>query len=527
MFIFKKIKTENNEQIINYRKIIANKFSEIKLQLQSFRNKKYNNLEKYNQFCEKVNNLMKQKSISNYEKILVNEENTFEKNNENNNNIFINGNEIFINDIEKNNLEKKLLKKNKKWNYNSILGINSFNSNNNTIKKLNRSMTGINIHNNSINNIYNIYNNIDSNKSFNNKSSIIDKKGNEILNKTSNNIFSKINQNYSNKNKLLEDNKINLNIPFDNNHNIYNFSSITSIKKNDKNKTHNLNISKGLNSSKNNSSINIRAKIKEIKKINNKISNIKGSNIPNINKIFFQSKKHSFNISNTNNSSRILIEEQLQSNKNVKKKKAASHEKVKVPSLPSNSENIYFKKLNPFTKNTFCYYREIVLKNNQNIIKYNPLKDIDFVSLCQSPYNFRKSSINLGNNYNYFNIVIYNNNSSNICVQIKIEEIENTVVSSSVKKIIEIYRNYNKFKNMKNFSIDDFIKKECKLHNDMNKDEIGKSVLNQNYNFSLITNKGKRLEFIICSYDEFKMWINGLAFIIKNKNEFIKKNKLI
>ena len=522
-----KNKTKNNEQIINYRKIIANKFTQMKFELQSYRNKKYDNLEEYNKFCEKINNLMREKSISNYENIQ--KENNIINNNENtDNNIFINGNEIIINDVEKNNLEKKLLK-NKKLNYNSIIGIgiNGLNSNNNTKKKLNRSMTGINIHNNSINNIYNIYNNIDNNISFNNKSSIIDKKGNEILNKTSNNIYPKINQNSSKKYKIFEDNKINLNIPFNkNNHEIYNISSVSVINKNDKNKINQLNISKGLNTSKNNSSNNIKAKIKEIKKINNKISNIKGSNIPNINKIFFQSKKNSFNILNNTNSSRVLNDEQFKLNF-VRNKKSSSHEKVKIPSLPFNSDNIYFKKLNPLIKNTFCYYREINLKSNETIVKYNPLKDQDLKSLCESPYNFRKSSINLSNNYNYFNVIIYNNNNSNNCLQIKIEEIENTVVSSSIKKIIEIYRNYNKCKNMKNFSFEDFINKECKLINDMNKEEIEKSALNQNYNFSLITNKGKRLEFIIFSYEEFKMWINGLAFIIKNKNEFIKKIKLI
>ena len=98
-------------------------------------------------------------------------------------------------------------------------------------------------------------------------------------------------------------------------------------------------------------------------------------------------------------------------------------------------------------------------------------------------------------------------------------------MSSSLKKIIEIYRNYNKYKDNNNFSFEEFINNESKLFPDMNREDIEKSAFNQNYNFSLIINKGKRLEFIICSYEEFKMWINGLAFIIKNKKEFIKKDK--
>ena len=51
------------------------------------------------------------------------------------------------------------------------------------------------------------------------------------------------------------------------------------------------------------------------------------------------------------------------------------------------------------------------------------------------------------------------------------------------------------------------------------KEEIEKCINNKNYNF-LIALKGKVIiELIICSYEEFKMWINGLAFLIKNKNE--------
>ena len=30
------------------------------------------------------------------------------------------------------------------------------------------------------------------------------------------------------------------------------------------------------------------------------------------------------------------------------------------------------------------------------------------------------------------------------------------------------------------------------------------------------------IELIICTYEEFKMWINGLAFLIKNKKELIQ-----
>ena len=527
---------KNNEDIINYRKIIADKFEQIKKILELYKNQKIDNMSEYNQFVEKINNSIKQ----NLNKSSVFKfENIFKGNNDNN--TFLNGNNEIINNDEKNNFEKKLLKKNKKTTMGiEINGLNLNMKNDSKIisKKLNRSMTGINIRNNNINNIYNIFNNIDNSISFNNKSNIINNKDKDIMNKTSNNIFSVHKQNLSilNNSKNLENHQINFNIPFNKKkHYIYNISSIPNANNedttNNTNNTNNLNIiTKSLNSNKNKSSINIRAKIKEIKKINNKLSNLKNNNIPNtninINKIIFQSKKSPFHIGNKNNSSRVFIDEQLKLNKLIKQKKATSHEKVNAPSLPLDSHNLYIKKLNPLTKNTFCYYREMLI-DNQNIIKYNPLKNISLDSLCESPYNFKKSSINLNNNYDLINIMIYNNknNNDNIFIKIKIKEIENTVVSSSLKKIIEIYRNYNKYKDNNNFSFEEFINTESKLFPDMNREDIEKSAFNQNYNFSLIINKGKRLEFIICSYEEFKMWINGLAFIIKNKKEFIKKDK--
>ena len=515
----------NNDEINNCRKIISKKINEVKIKLKLYKNKRHGNLNQYNQFYEKINNLLNHnmninKSIFNYDKLVIKEE---QKQNIDNN-YFINGNELIINDIEKNHLEKKLLKKNRKYFYNPLLGIgmNGSTITNNTSKKLNRSMTGMNNGNNSVNNIYNIYNNFDNNINLNNNS-IINNRDKKILNKTSTNIYSKNNFSILNNSKNLEDTQINFNLPFNKKrHNIYNMSSLPNTN-DDKFNNLNLNITKCLNSNKNKSTTNIRAKIKEIKKISNKIANIKNNNIPNMNKISFQTKRSPFHTGN-NNSSRVAIDEQLKLNnifkeKNEKKeKKAYSHGKQNAPSLPLNTQKDYFKKLNPLTKNTLCYYRELINDNNQNNNKYNPLNNIKFDILCKSPYNFIKSNINLSKNYDFISII----ESNNYNLKIKTEEIENTVVSSSIKKIIEIFRNYNKLKDKNNFSLDEFINRESNLYPDMKKEDIKKSAMNHNYNFSLITSKGKRLEFIICSYEEFKMWINGLAFIIKNRNELSK-----
>ena len=51
---------------------------------------------------------------------------------------------------------------------------------------------------------------------------------------------------------------------------------------------------------------------------------------------------------------------------------------------------------------------------------------------------------------------------------------------------------------------------------------IEKCALNKFYNFSLLINEGKRIEIVLCSYEDFKLWINGFAFIIKNKKQIMK-----
>ena len=50
---------------------------------------------------------------------------------------------------------------------------------------------------------------------------------------------------------------------------------------------------------------------------------------------------------------------------------------------------------------------------------------------------------------------------------------------------------------------------------------IEKCIENKNFNFFLSISKEKRYEFIVCSYNDFKLWINGLAFIIKNKKDIL------
>jgi len=87
---------KNNEDIINYRKIIADKFEQIKKILELYKNQKLDNMGEYNQFVEKINNSIKQNlnksSVFKFENIFK----------ENNDNItLLNGNNEIINNVEK------------------------------------------------------------------------------------------------------------------------------------------------------------------------------------------------------------------------------------------------------------------------------------------------------------------------------------------------------------------------------------------------------------------------------------------
>ena len=187
--------------------------------------------------------------------------------------------------------------------------------------------------------------------------------------------------------------------------------------------------------------------------------------------------------------------------------------------INNNINNNILNKLIPLTKSTLCYFREI--KNISN--KFNPISDniISIQSLSESPYNFIKSMISLNKSYDSINLT-----SSNLNYFYNLIQIENTIMNSNLKIIIEIHRDYRKYrtsnKNNNNFSINDFIKKEKLKNFNYDNKFIEKCALNKYYNFSLLINEGKRIEIVLCSYEDFKLWINGFAFIIKNKKQIMK-----
>ena len=193
--------------------------------------------------------------------------------------------------------------------------------------------------------------------------------------------------------------------------------------------------------------------------------------------------------------------------------------KNKIPKGKPNINN-KLNKLLPLTKITFCYFREINQNPEKNSkTKYNPLNNISSRELCQYPYNFIKSTISLSKNYKKIRVVP---SSQLEPIDFEIISIENTVVSTGIKALIDIYRNYFKWKLSNKKNLDEFVFEQINKYNNFSKEDIQKCINNKNFNFSLILKNNKRFEFIICSYDEFKMWINGMAFIIKNKDEIFK-----
>ena len=219
------------------------------------------------------------------------------------------------------------------------------------------------------------------------------------------------------------------------------------------------------------------------------------------------------NINKNNNINKIINSLDIKEDENI------FNNNIHNDKIGLNINMNIINKLVPLTKNTICFFREITNMSS----KFNPISDsiISAQSLIESPYNFIKSMIVLNNSYDSISLI-----SSNLNYYYNLNQIENTIMNSNLKIIIEIHRDYRKFrtsnKNNNNISINDFIKKE-KMKNFNYEDKfIEKCALNKFYNFSLLINEGKRIEIVLCSYEDFKLWINGFAFIIKNKKQIMK-----
>jgi hypothetical protein len=214
-------------------------------------------------------------------------------------------------------------------------------------------------------------------------------------------------------------------------------------------------------------------------------------------------------------------------NKNENENEHENEFSKSITSLKNNiikNERLSFgllEKIKILTKITFCFSRII----NKNSTKYNPVEKISNENLCKSPYFFKKSSISLNKSYKYIRIGLATQLDP---IDINLKDIKYTVVSSNMKTMIEIYRDYKKSGRNKydEFDKDFFIKKEMESNALFDYDYIHKCIFNKKFNFILYyegnQNQQIQIEFLFCSYEDFKMWINGFAYIIRNKKQIIE-----
>ena len=107
------------------------------------------------------------------------------------------------------------------------------------------------------------------------------------------------------------------------------------------------------------------------------------------------------------------------------------------------------------------------------------------------------------------------------CIKIKTEKIESSYISSEMNIAIDIFLGFKKFKNEDNKHFIKEIKKRNINYNHLKDDEIKKYCKNKYFVFSISIKNKKNVEFLFCSYEEFKLWNNAICFFINNNNQFL------
>ena len=196
--------------------------------------------------------------------------------------------------------------------------------------------------------------------------------------------------------------------------------------------------------------------------------------------------------------------------KKTEKKQNRSFSKIEINKRENLNNNIL--KYSTLIKTIICYYRII---NNNNNKKFDPLVHKEKIS----EFNYEKISMKLNENFTDLNI--YQN--KNLLYQIPIKNIETTIVNNNIKYIIKIYQKYKYLKKKNGFvDMNKFIQLKDFNNIPFDYNNIKKAALNNFFNFqiSFINNGNKeRFEFVFFNYNDVKLWLNGLNFMIKNKNQ--------
>ena len=461
---FEKEKIKANEKIIQNRKIISEKYKKIKNIFNTFKKKHGNNISIYNNLLNSINETLINKNKN--QNII---QSSYKNRRKNKDPIDLN--------VNISNIEKKSSFKEKELSSTIIKSLNyvakSHNDKRNCIKK--RDYSDKESNSNSFfykpntkkdyHEFYNIINNNSKKGTSNNNSH---KKVTNLFlkrnyQKMDNNKITKIKHNTSKTNYIPKYKK-----KIENNNIIYNNNFYLTNNMNDYYKSY----------------INFNNQ-----KVNQKMIS-KAKSLTN----FYNPPKHSEKVNN-----------------------------LKISTYKHNKElfssSIFYKKINySLINDTFCYYREI---RKENKTKFNPFEN-SIKKICGQPFNFHPCVISFNNAFNTLKISVENNGE--MSYNISINEIENTIVSSLIKLVVEIYRKFNKIKGNENdkkeiieFFLEKFVEEEKGNYPQLSREEIKKCALNKLFDFSILLKDGKRIEFIMICYEDFKEWINGLSIIIKNK----------
>ena len=453
------------KEIENIKKSIKDKYKMIKIQLTIFKRKHKNNLNLYEKLIDKINNAL---NLNNNTLISGNFNNDSFSNNTttiNNSNFFDNNNNYNNSILNTNNLYSK----NRKLSHRNIL------KNNVLLQSvLSGSNSSISIFSPSkINNRYSM-----------------GKLNNNNIN-VSNNFLTR-----SSSYKYFSPIKSSRNFFYNNSNNNSNNKQINNILNNNSNLNYN-------NSNVKNNKNNLFFQINSTK---NKLNSLSNSNKKYYNK---------FNVSNNMKDSTIntLNDKNSTINTLFYLKKQSTIQTLKYSPDKFNNNN----EINILLETFPVYFRNINIEDNNN--KFDPLNDLENLN----NFGFLKGSIKIDSSKKYLLIfleeILYN--------KINLNDIKSTILNNQIKYIIQIHQKYKQIvKNYGYIELEEFIKLKDLENIPFDDDNKIKALKNKIFNFSIIYNNNNgnnennklKIEFLFESYENVKIWLNGLNyFIINNK----------
>ena len=118
------------------------------------------------------------------------------------------------------------------------------------------------------------------------------------------------------------------------------------------------------------------------------------------------------------------------------------------------------------------------------------------------------------------NEIFSKSTTSYITEEIPLTQIDKTIVSKNMKNIIEVQQAIRKMQRNLKTNINDLSSLNNKDNTiDLIDQKKNMKSLNNNFNLVIQLVNGSKIEMILFSYEEFKAWLNGLAYVIKIKEK--------